>query len=351
MKLDTRDKEQILSEFPNIKLSYENIIYKKVYKSDLILAVPEGKKCFAWFTTFNDKNVCIIMELSNNKNISDIKITNACFSNTLSYGTILYGTVIYHSFNRFFSIEDIFSYKGSDIARENWGSKYVKLEKMLKNDLKQHSYNSSYLVFGLPFMCNTNEELEHTIKNTPYKISSIQFRLFNRSNNYLFMDYNDYLKSDNNINHGNSLKTNNINHGNNLKTNNINHGNSLKTNNINHGNNLKTDKKSYNNEYVFLVRPDIQEDIYYAYSLNDKTGIHEEMGTLHIPDFNTSVMMNKLFRNIKENENLDALEESDEEDEFENEKIDRFVHLDRSHKIVCKYNYKFKRWYPIKPLL
>ena len=35
-----------------------------------------------------------------------------------------------------------------------------------------------------------------------------------------------------------------------------------------------------------------------------------------IPDFNTSVMMNKLFRNIKENSNLDALEESDDEAEL-----------------------------------
>ena len=337
MALNKSDKESILSEFPNIKLSYENIIYKKVSKSDIILAIPEGKKCFAWFTILNDKNVCIIMELTGNKQILDIKITNACFSNELSYGTILYGTLFYHSFNRFFSIEDIFSYKGSDVYRENWGSKYLKIENILKNDLKQAAYNSSYIVFGLPLMCNTNEELEKRIKNITYKIDTIQFRLFNRSNNYLFMGYNEYVKSDNNINPRNNLKTDNINPRNNLKT-----------NNINPRNNLKPDKKSYYNEYIFLVRPDIQDDIYYAYSLNDKTGLNEERGTLHIPDFNTSVMMNKLFRNIKENDNLDALEESDDEEEFENEKIDRFVHLDRSHKIVCKYNYKFKRWYPIK---
>ena len=127
MKLSDADKQSILSEFPNIKLSYENIIYKKVYKSDIILAIPEGKKCFAWFTIFNDTNVCIIMELTDNKQITDIKITNACFSNELSYGTILYGTVFYHSYNRFFSIEDIFNYKGSDVCRENWGNKYLKI--------------------------------------------------------------------------------------------------------------------------------------------------------------------------------------------------------------------------------
>ena len=53
--------------------------------------------------------------------------------------------------------------------------------------------------------------------------------------------------------------------------------------------------------------------------------------------------MNKLFRKIKENDNLDALEESDDEEEFENEKVDRFVYLDKSYHMVCQYNYKFKK--------
>ena len=35
--------------------------------------------------------------------------------------------------------------------------------------------------------------------------------------------------------------------------------------------------------------------------------------------------MNKLFRNIKENNNLDLLEESDSEDEFENIQLDKYV--------------------------
>jgi hypothetical protein len=58
--------------------------------------------------------------------------------------------------------------------------------------------------------------------------------------------------------------------------------------------------------------------------------------------------MNKLFRIIKENDNLDALEESDDEEEFENENADKFVKLDTSKKMVCQYNYKFKRWMPLR---
>ena len=58
--------------------------------------------------------------------------------------------------------------------------------------------------------------------------------------------------------------------------------------------------------------------------------------------------MNSIFRNIKENANLDKLEESDSEEEFENDNIDKFVYLDKSYYMVCIYNNKFKKWTPIK---
>ena len=58
--------------------------------------------------------------------------------------------------------------------------------------------------------------------------------------------------------------------------------------------------------------------------------------------------MNKLFRKIIENNNLDKIEESEDEEEFENIKIDKFVNLNSSYNILCNYNYIFKKWIPIK---
>lgn len=96
-------------------------------------------------------------------------------------------------------------------------------------------------------------------------------------------------------------------------------------------------------ESVFTLKPDIQNDIYHLYEEGDK--YHS---VALIPDYKTSVMMNKLFRNIKENTNLDTLEESDDEDEFENDRDDQFVFLDKSYKMVCAYNHKFKKWTPVR---
>ncbi len=87
-------------------------------------------------------------------------------------------------------------------------------------------------------------------------------------------------------------------------------------------------------KYIFNVKPDLQQDIYHLYCLNNDDNVEHYIGLANIPDYNTSVIMNKLFRIIKENNNLDALEESDDEEEFENEKE--------------VYNYKFKKWKPVK---
>lgn len=327
------DQENILKEFPNIKLSYENIVYKKVYSSDVILAIPEGKKCFAWFTTYNDKNVCFIME-TKNKQIQNVRITNASFSSELSYGTILYGTTFYHkkNNNRFFAIEDIFYHKGRILERETWGNKFTILKTLFSTDLKQIAYNNSFIVFGLPLFSSNMDDLLTKIKSVTYAIASIQFRLYNRFNNYLVMPYkNSILNDEPNLptKNNNSLTTNN------------------KPNETKYENRNPPQRNILKREVVFMVKPDIQNDIYHLYCLNN--ALEEEYYNIaHIPDYKTSVFMNGLFREIKENSNLDALEESDDEEEFENEKEDKFVHLERNYNIICSYNYKFKKWVPIK---
>ena len=57
--------------------------------------------------------------------------------------------------------------------------------------------------------------------------------------------------------------------------------------------------------------------------------------------------MNSLFRNIKENNSLDAIEESDDENDFENENDAKYVFLNRSYKMNCLFNSRFKKWIPV----
>jgi hypothetical protein len=330
------NKADILSKFPNVKLSYENITHKKVYNSNYIVAIPVGRKCFIWFTTINSKPVCLLMELSPNKQVQEIKMTNTRFSHDLSIedGTIIYGTKFYYSNMNFFSIEDIFSYKGRTIFRDNWRDKLENIKDLLENDIYQKSYNS-YLTFGLPIMCNRMDEFEVTVANIGYKIDSVQFKLYNKINSYLVMDYrkfNQELAKPAVENTSISLFSQ--------------FGlMQAKPNSLKQGENSK--RSDIKKEVVFQVRALSEADIYNLYCL-DIDDNFEYIGLAHIPDYNTSVMMNKLFRIIKENKNLDALEESDDEEEFEDEDENKFVHLDKVYNMVCEYNYKFKKWIPIR---
>ena len=350
--------DDILATLPSFKLSYENITHKKVYNADLVMAVPCGTKCFAWFTVYNDQNVCVLLELASNKQIANIRFVTACFHSELSYGTILYGTSFYN--NAFFTIEDIFYYKGEDVSRRNWGDKFILFQQMLEKEIAQKSYNKSFVVFGLPVLSNNYEDLLLKTKSLRYKIDCIQFRNYKRANNFQFMPfeyvYKPYLvtqspeKTPRNITQPTIHKPVIVQPFTpflfDRSAYNAHYGafSSAKSNGsmrIFNAQRCKTNTKR--RESVFNVKPDIQNDIYKLYCSDGK-----EFGFACIPDYKTSVMMNTLFRTIKENKNLDALEESDDEEEFQNDKVDRFVFLDKTHKMVCVFHTKFKKWYPVR---
>jgi hypothetical protein len=328
------EKENILQEFPDIKLSYETITHKKVYNYNLLLAIPDGNKCFAWFTSYKDQMSCFILELDskNKKQIKKIKIINSCFSQSLCYGTIFYGTFFYHMNSPFFSIEDIFTYKGRNVSNLDINDKINKICHILKNDIKQIAYNNYFVVFGLPIIAKSNQNLESSLQLIKYKISAIKYYNSNKSNSCYLLPFEEYINDLGDINIDRKIET-------------IMEKKVEEKKDIERKTEKITDRKYEKQPYgkIFICKPDIQNDIYHLY-----TSDNEYVGLAAIPDYKTSIMMNKLFRIIKENKDLDALEESDDEEEFENSNVDKFVYLDRSYKMICNFNNKFKKWVPNK---
>ena len=91
---------------------------------------------------------------------------------------------------------------------------------------------------------------------------------------------------------------------------------------------------------VFSVTADIQYDIYH---LSSET---KYIGVAYIPNCQTSTFMNSIFRDIKENKNLDAIEESDDESDFQNQREDKYVDLEKKVSMECEFHPKFKQWVP-----
>ncbi len=312
MSLSLSQKEQqfILKDFPNFELSYETMAHNKVHDANLLMAIPDGPKYFAWFTTYKEENVLFLLELDSNKRITNMHIGITSFNDILTYGegTIFYGTYFKHGNNPFFCIEDLCFYKGDDYTNCFFLQKIQIFKNILQNDLSSISLFNKYVIFGLPLLNTDFNCLLREIETLPYKICQISFKYF-ESKKSLFVKY---------------YKPNPNKHG--------------QTNSNSHSH-------SHSQNQVFKVKADIQNDIYNLYTY--KNGAEEFCDIAFIPDYVTSVMMNKLFRKIKENDNLDALEESDDESEFENDREDKFVFLDKSFKMVCQFNHKFKKWVPI----
>jgi hypothetical protein len=112
---------------------------------------------------------------------------------------------------------------------------------------------------------------------------------------------------------------------------------------------LDVHKYIYNQTCVFWVKADIDYDVYYLYAkdMKQKSTLYQYA---YIPNYKTSVMMNKLFRIIKENDNLDYIEESDDEDVYEDIRQDKYVDLHKKVLMECVFDKRFKKWVPTKEI-
>ena len=292
--LSSNEKKQILSRFPDVELPYDKILHKKVY-AEVFSVIPKGPKAFVWMTYWRGKNICLVMTLNSRGNVCGVDVMPACFNTKLSYGTILYGTLFRVGDVGHFSCEDIHFYKGNFIANFRFFQKIEIMTDMFKNNIVQKAYTSRFLVIGMPLTKPNYQSAADEIPNLPYAVHGVSFWSYNNSNS----------------------------------------------------SGIQLSRMRSVPEAVFRVKATVQDDIYSVYCFN-YNGPDDLYGNAMIPTYKSSVMMNGLFRTIKENANLDRLEESDDDDEFENTNEDKFVNLKKSLIMKCVYNRRFRKWQPIE---
>jgi hypothetical protein len=206
-----------------------------------------------------------------------------CKTNQLGY--IFYGTLFSIQSVSYFCIENIYYNHGYDVTMKNWGEKIFMWKEFLNhysNILQQH------FTIGLPIISYSDNHFKKSIYHSVYYLDKIEYRNLHESNiSYSMFAYET---------------------------------------------NLQSPKLTY----YFTISCDKMDDIY---TFHDQYG---QKKTLHISDYKTSVEMNRLFRYYKENYNLDSLEESDDEDEFQHPNI---VFTDRQYKLPCIF--VSNQWIPL----
>ena len=295
MLLTLRDKQNIVKTFPITELYYAKNIHNKVYKSDFYLIIPKGTKYFAWFRQYKGNNICIILELQNNKEIADITFRRCCFDATLcaGNGTILFGTIFSKKGFSFFIIEDLYYFKDKNTQPFSQIKRLNLIHNILKYHTKKLLLPTNGIDFNLALVDTNYETIVAKANRCPYTPWYLQHRCFARSSGYLNQIFQPTHSA------------------------------------------------------IFMIMAACMPDIYklFCYS-KDKT--LTQHGYLHIPSYKSSVMMNELFREIKENRNLDALEESDDEDEFQDVSPSKYVNLEKKYIMKCVYIKRFKRWEPLE---
>ena len=297
MRLSNGQSKTVVSLLPNdLELYHGKFSHNKVPHCKLYRLIPKGKKYIVWFKKYDTHVNCYLIELANFNlrkiSFKSVSIYNASFDEMLTigrYGTICFGTFVNVNRRNYLSIEDIFYYKNKNVCKMKWKYKYNYITSVLE-DCSHLPFTKYDISFGTPILSETRKELDNTLIQLPYSCYCVEG--FNP-------EYTNVYKT-------------------------------------------RIIEPTKEISGIFKLQAEVKSDIYSIYCENNI------LGTAYIPSYTLSVYLNRYFRNIKENNNLDTLEESDSEDDFEDIRLDKYVDTTKQLPFRCVYNKKFRAWIPEK---
>jgi len=328
--LNPHQSKDLTQRFPDFELSYETVSHKKVSEHyDLTLAIPYGKKAFLWFTFYHNKNTCFLMELNKERKIGKVSIL---FQNhipcSLAYNTLLYGCLWQpeNDTNPVFIVEDGVYYEGVPLYKQPVNEKMAFLQCFFDKYSELLMAQSSIPIY-MPVIWPYQESLPLSWQERiPYQVHHLQHRSLQKIVPFINVPISKNILAPKNEPTG--LENYFI-------------PPPLPR--------FDYSKHQYKYPTCFEVKPDRQNDIYHLYAFGGKSK-RIYCGLAYLPSYNSSVFMNGLFRNIKENRNLDALEESDDEEDFQDIREDKYVDLEKTMVLECVFMRKFRKWMPVKAI-
>ena len=328
------EMNRFMETFPSksIRISYGKKLHKKsdVPSQSIHVVVPKGMKAYAWFTSYKGNPVCAVIETDRRGEPSKIKIRPAIFEPDLSYGTVMYGTMVSSTAgsHQYIVCENIFQYKGRDMSHSSYVEKVATIQKLLHEDISSTVYSHNFLSFATPCTFSEFDAAMHTMINSnlmAYSPYCVQVWKKTHSQPCGMVHLVAAAEFDMKMGGGGGRGT--------VETSDrrgpvksivprtsTQHTSTPRTTNL-------------------MITCEAEQDTYSYYDTRTKTRKY-----LCVPTFKDSVTLNAIFRNYKENANLDALEESDDEDEFEDVSDTKYSNVGMERSISCKYDTKLSGW-------
>jgi hypothetical protein len=340
-ELTSYEIHQLMQRFPSFELSYETHPHKKVSPEyNVCMAIPVGRKCFAWFTFNGDQNTCFFIELNREKKACKISVSSAPISTELATGTLLYGTLLENE-RPIFLADDIFYFCGIPTRNLLFSEKLGFLDIFFRKHLPDMTDAHIGLPMIWPIYQKNEYECMYEIPDKwstalPYNVHHIQYRCLTVAAPFFnampsrklagataFGSSSVYSRSDD-------------------------WSVGIRPQMSPHVR-MEPHKSQYKMLTVFIVMADFQFDVYHLFAY----GRNKELtycGVAYITNYKASCYMNGIFRKIRENANLDAIEESDDEDDFQDIYCDKYVDLKKQVQMECRWNMRFKKWEPLRKL-
>ena len=308
--LSYEQQDSIRRRFPkDVELSLDNYLPGKV-QADVYEVLPVGKPAFLWFTFFEDSHAAFVVTSTQRGNRYDI--VKACFDDEIAYGTILSGVFTIRSKedgtpHSFFCANDVVMYKGVDKRHITLFQRLDTLTRIFSSGEVSNLGSTDGVITIRPSVMSSDFTVAQGHLNTlPYPTYGI--RMFNMSDNKSI---------------GILPATN--------------------------GRTISKDIRS-----VFLVRANADPDSYSLFGKRSDTETRygrehnnlTNIGLALVPSYTDSVRMNILFRNIRENVSLDYIEESEDEEEFQDINPGKYLIDGAEHKMNCYFSKGCNRWVP-----
>lgn len=320
--LSSHNKMDIFRRFiGQTQLSYE-IAYPKhtipPENYDMVIAIPHGKKAL-FVCSYNDHgNVAIIAELTNIITLElqkpELWIETKNIPLSLARGTVAYGTIMRqrkrktgdNEFGTFsFVLEDLIRYNGWSLSGRTVQEKLPLLKECM-------SFCTNWPI-RLPHMSSIPFEIgfEYPVHHFQYRHSALICPFINMPKvSETVCEENNPLKC------LGSLPKRAIPY--------------------------NTKKPQYRQTTVFLVEADEEADIYHLYAMN-----RVYCGVAAIISLSHSKQMNVLFRTYGKKTVLDYLDESDDEDSFQNIRSDKYIYPGKQLHMECVFSKSFQKWIPL----
>lgn len=283
-RVSVRDLQMLTERWRDDRVGLYDRVLPKRPEGDVFMIIPRGRRCNLWFTYFKEVPACFIVETNRSNEISSIFQVPAVFDKVLAYGTVLTGVM---------SNSDNGSYFCCTMVQKSIGHE---CKRSLRSQLQNMNKTLS-LIGGrnLPVIQVCCPDILTNYKDVEERCVGVKYQTYGLK---VCDSVKDYCIG------------------------------------------ICLMEQSRSENYTLLVKPEVEEDLYSLWS-------GKQIGYAVVPDLKTSRMLNGIFRNIKENDNLDAIEESDDEDDFENIDPSKFILRSEGISMTVRYDYRFKGWVPI----